>query len=108
MCVCVGLACCSGTGLHACSKLLLVQMLSNSTASLPWAVLNRHHLHGLTDVKWVGSGPGTGKLQGRSEELLGQFSREAPDRLPRPVHIATKLAPYPWRVTPGQFVLACR
>ena len=60
------------------------------------------------DMKWVGSGAGTGRLQGRSEELLGRFTREAPRRLPRPVHIATKLAPYPWRVTPGQFVAACR
>lgn len=53
---------------------------------------------------------GTGLLNGRSEELLGQFVREYPgsDRQRNNICIATKLAPYPWRITSGQFVAACK
>jgi pyridoxine 4-dehydrogenase len=49
---------------------------------------------------------GTGALNGRSEELLGRFIRErqAGDE----IHIATKLAAYPWRVTPWNMSAACR
>ena len=54
--------------------------------------------------------PGTGRLNGRSEELLGRFIREypGPQRARERVLIATKLAAYPWRLTPGQFVSAVR
>jgi aryl-alcohol dehydrogenase-like predicted oxidoreductase len=47
---------------------------------------------------------GTGKLNGRSEQLLGQFLREYPgsSEAAADVRIATKLAAYPWRLTPGQ------
>ncbi|KAK9819378.1 hypothetical protein WJX81_001884 [Elliptochloris bilobata] len=53
---------------------------------------------------------GTGRLNGRSEELLGRFIREypGPARVRDGVLIATKLAAYPWRLTPGQFVKAVR
>lgn len=53
---------------------------------------------------------GTGFLNGRSEELLGQFVREYPgsDKERNNICIATKLAPYPWRITSGQFVAACK
>lgn len=53
---------------------------------------------------------GTGALNGRSEELLGRFVREAPvsDAVRGNVCIATKLAAYPWRLTSGQMVKACR
>lgn len=53
---------------------------------------------------------GTGKLNGRSEELLGRFVREYPGsaQMRDDVHIATKLAAYPWRVAPGQWVNACK
>ena len=65
---------------------------------------------------------GTGALNGRSEQLLGRFIREnaafsgsASDamsgRRPRSngtIHVATKLAGYPWRVTAGNYVAACR
>lgn len=53
---------------------------------------------------------GTGLLNGRSEELLGQFVREYPgsERQRNNICIATKLAPYPWRITSGQFVAACK
>lgn len=53
---------------------------------------------------------GTGALNGRSEQLLGDFVRRYPgsQRTRAGVRIATKLAPYPWRLTGGQFVAACR
>lgn len=41
---------------------------------------------------------GTGKLNGRSEELLGQFLIDTPIFQKKRIQIATKLAPYPWRV----------
>lgn len=48
-------------------------------------------------------GAGTGALNGRSEQLLGQFVKEAPvsDAARSNVCIATKLAAYPWRLTSG-------
>lgn len=53
---------------------------------------------------------GTGKLNGRSEILLGRFLREYPGSKDRvdSTHIATKLAIYPWRVFPANFTAACR
>jgi len=53
---------------------------------------------------------GTGKLNGRSEQLLGRFLQEYPgsERVRSKVTIATKLACYPWRLAPGQWVGACR
>ena len=41
---------------------------------------------------------GTGKLNGRSEELLGKFLLDTPSFQKKRIQIATKLAPYPWRV----------
>ena len=41
---------------------------------------------------------GTGKLSGRSEKLLGNFLSEIPKSEKRRIEIATKLAPYPWRI----------
>lgn len=53
---------------------------------------------------------GTGALNGRSEQLLGQFTKEAPvtEAVRGNICIATKLAAYPWRLTSGQMVKACR
>lgn len=53
---------------------------------------------------------GTGKLNGQSEKLLGKFIREYKGKKPTQdnVVIATKFAAYPWRLTPGQFVNACK
>ncbi|KAK9804266.1 hypothetical protein WJX72_004018 [[Myrmecia] bisecta] len=53
---------------------------------------------------------GTGRLNGRSEQLLGQFLAEYPGsaRVQQNVSIASKFAAYPWRLTSGQFVGACR
>lgn len=41
---------------------------------------------------------GTGNLQGRSEILLGQGLARLPARQRQRVTVATKLAPYPWRL----------
>ncbi|KAK9145754.1 hypothetical protein Sjap_005657 [Stephania japonica] len=52
---------------------------------------------------------GTGRLNGQSERLLGNFIRAIPRgrRVGDDIVIATKFAAYPWRLTPGQFVKAC-
>eukprot|EP00882_Tetradesmus_deserticola_P030036 GHRQ01033691.1.p1 GENE.GHRQ01033691.1~~GHRQ01033691.1.p1 ORF type:complete len:275 (+),score=117.78 GHRQ01033691.1:36-827(+) len=53
---------------------------------------------------------GTGALNGRSEQLLGQFITEYPGsaNVRDNLHVATKFAAYPWRVTPRNIVAACR
>ncbi|KAL3838032.1 hypothetical protein ACJIZ3_022623 [Penstemon smallii] len=53
---------------------------------------------------------GTGKLNGQSEKLLGKFIREfqGNKQVQGNIVIATKFAAYPWRLTPNQFVNACR
>ncbi|CAL9086611.1 unnamed protein product [Musa textilis] len=52
---------------------------------------------------------GTGRLNGQSERLLGKFIREFQGRnIGDDIVIATKFAAYPWRLTPGQFVKACK
>jgi pyridoxine 4-dehydrogenase len=49
----------------------------------------------------TGDSYGTGRLNGRSELLLGRFSQEY-------ICIATKLAAYPWRWTRKSMVEACK
>ncbi|KAG5533916.1 hypothetical protein RHGRI_027944 [Rhododendron griersonianum] len=53
---------------------------------------------------------GTGRLNGQSEKLLGKFIREfqGPEKVRDNIVIATKFAAYPWRLTPGQLVNACK
>ena len=53
---------------------------------------------------------GTGKITGRSEVLLGKFLDEYPgsDKVRNNVKIATKLAAYPFRLLPSQWVAACK
>ncbi|MEB3256533.1 MAG: aldo/keto reductase [Synechococcaceae cyanobacterium] len=41
---------------------------------------------------------GTGRLQGRSEELLGRFCAALPEGERDRLCVATKLAPFPWRL----------
>jgi len=41
---------------------------------------------------------GTGKLLGRSESLIGKFLQDTPPAKKKRIQIATKLAPYPWRI----------
>lgn len=53
---------------------------------------------------------GTGRLNGQSEKLLGKFIRQykGNKRIKDNIVIATKFAAYPWRLTPCQFVKACK
>ncbi|MGL5135589.1 MAG: aldo/keto reductase, partial [Planktothrix sp.] len=55
----------------------------------------------------TGDSYGTGKLNGRSELLLGQFSQEYQGINQEQICIATKLAPYPWRLTRKSMINAC-
>jgi len=41
---------------------------------------------------------GTGRLNGRSEQLLGRFAARLPATRRADLCIATKLAPFPWRL----------
>lgn len=54
----------------------------------------------------TGDSYGTGKLSGRSEELLGQFTQAYEGKNQEQICLATKLAPYPWRLTPQAMVKA--
>ncbi len=56
----------------------------------------------------TGDSYGTGKLNGRSEQLLGQFDREYLGPGKENICIATKLAAYPWRLTRKSMVSACK
>ncbi|MEA5418186.1 aldo/keto reductase [Spirulina sp. CCNP1310] len=54
----------------------------------------------------TGDSYGTGKLKGQSEILLGRFAREYSGPNRENICIGTKLAPYPWRLTPQAMVKA--
>ena len=57
----------------------------------------------------TGDSYGTGKLEGRAEELLGKFRAEYPDRARASrLVMGTKLATYPWRITAGSMEAALR
>lgn len=53
-----------------------------------------------------GDSYGTGRLNGRSEVLLGQFAQAYQGPHQDDLWIATKLAAYPWRLTAGSVVKA--
>ena len=53
-----------------------------------------------------GDSYGTGKLSGQSEKLLGQFSADYRGPNADRICLATKLAPYPWRLTASSMVKA--
>ncbi|TAE55990.1 MAG: aldo/keto reductase [Nostocales cyanobacterium] len=55
----------------------------------------------------TGDSYGTGKLNGRSESLLGKFSQEYQGINQEHICIATKLAAYPWRWTRKSIISAC-
>lgn len=55
----------------------------------------------------TGDSYGTGRLNGRSEQLLGRFSREYLGPNKDDICIATKLAAYPWRLTRKSMISAC-
>jgi pyridoxine 4-dehydrogenase len=56
----------------------------------------------------TGDSYGTGKLNGRSEQLLGQFYRAYLGQNKEKICLATKLAAYPWRLTPNAMTRACQ
>lgn len=56
----------------------------------------------------TGDSYGTGKLNGQSEKLLGRFTGEYSGYNAAHIRIATKLAPYPWRLTRHAMVKACQ
>jgi pyridoxine 4-dehydrogenase len=56
----------------------------------------------------TGDSYGTGRLNGRSELLLGRFSQEYQGIGQENICIATKLAAYPWRWTRQSMVNACK
>ncbi|MDB9324370.1 aldo/keto reductase [Nodularia spumigena CS-591/04] len=56
----------------------------------------------------TGDSYGTGRLNGRSELLLGRFTQEYQGVNQDHICIATKLAAYPWRWTRQAMVKACR
>jgi pyridoxine 4-dehydrogenase len=69
------------------------------------AVFNLCVSHGVTLFD-TGDSYGTGKLNGRSEQLLGRFSKEYLGSNLDNICIATKLAAYPWRLTRQSMVSA--
>ena len=92
--------------------LAIRNLLSFPTASLyTSALMLGEALYGLAEGDGVhDTCAGTGRLNGRSEQLLGRFIAESPAkrRTRDGILVATKLAAYPWRVTPAQYVQACR
>lgn len=58
----------------------------------------------------TGDSYGTGRLNGRSEQLLGRFIREyrESNQPKAEICIATKLAAYPWRLTRRSMISACQ
>ncbi|MCC5669054.1 aldo/keto reductase [Nostoc sp. CHAB 5784] len=56
----------------------------------------------------TGDSYGTGRLNGRSELLLGRFSQEYVGSGKENICIATKLAAYPWRWTRQSMIKACK
>ena len=68
-------------------------------------VFNHCLSHGVTLFD-SGDSYGTGRLNGRSETLLGQFARDYQGPQRESLCLATKLAAYPWRLTSGSVVKA--
>jgi pyridoxine 4-dehydrogenase len=56
----------------------------------------------------TGDSYGTGRLSGQSEKLLGRFTQEYSGINQDRICLATKLAAYPWRLTRGSMIKACK
>ena len=69
-------------------------------------VFNHCVNHGVTLFD-TGDSYGTGRLNGRSETLLGKFANDYNGPNGENICIATKLATYPWRLTRGSVIKAC-
>ena len=68
-------------------------------------VFNRCVAEGVTLFD-SGDSYGTGRLNGRSEALLGEFAQAYQGNNQGQICLATKLAVYPWRLTPAAVVRA--
>lgn len=55
----------------------------------------------------TGDSYGTGRLNGRSETLLGTFAKSYQGANEAQICLATKLAAYPWRLTRNSMIKAC-
>ena len=55
-------------------------------------------INGGLDLVDTADSYGTGSLLGQSEKLIGSFLAELPQRKLKKITIATKLAPFPWRI----------
>ncbi|MEM9006990.1 MAG: aldo/keto reductase [Cyanobacteria bacterium P01_F01_bin.86] len=62
--------------------------------------------HGITLFD-TGDSYGTGRLNGRSESLLGKFAAAYRGSNQAQICLATKLAAYPWRLSRGSMIRAC-
>lgn len=69
------------------------------------AVFDHCVSHGVTLFD-TGDSYGTGKLNGQSEKLLGRFSAAYQGENKAQICLATKLAPYPWRLTRQSMIAA--
>ncbi len=93
-----------GCGTWAWGNRLLWDYSPDMDQSLQ-TVFNTCVRHGITLFD-TGDSYGTGRLNGRSETLLGQFSQAYSGPNEDKICLATKLAPYPWRLTRGSMISA--
>jgi len=93
-----------GCGTWAWGNRLLWDYTESMDAELN-AVFNHCVSHGVTFFD-TGDSYGTGKLSGQSEKLLGQFKDSYSGPNKEHICLATKLAPYPWRLTRQSMVQA--
>lgn len=93
-----------GCGTWAWGNRLLWDYQESMDAELN-AVFNHCASQGVTLFD-TGDSYGTGKLSGQSEKLLGRFSAAYSGKNKAKICLATKLAPYPWRLTQQSMVSA--
>ena len=95
-----------GCGTWAWGNRLLWDYMPSMDAELQ-AVFNHCVSRGVTLFD-TGDSYGTGRLNGRSEFLLGQFAKAYAGANADRILLATKLAAYPWRLTSKAMVRACQ
>ena len=93
-----------GCGTWAWGNRLLWDYRAEMDADLQ-AAFNYCLSHGVSLFD-TGDSYGTGKLSGQSEKLLGQFAAAYQGPNKQQLCLATKLAPYPWRLTRNAMVSA--
>ncbi|MEM9947931.1 MAG: aldo/keto reductase [Cyanobacteria bacterium P01_D01_bin.36] len=93
-----------GCGTWAWGNRLLWDYTESMDADLN-AVFDHCVSHGVTLFD-TGDSYGTGKLSGQSEKLLGRFRASYKGSNADNICLATKLAPYPWRLTRQSMIAA--